>query len=835
MKGKADSYSCKQRLPHVRRPLSFFGPLVYSQIEAQSRALSSPRRSRSIQRDGGSHSRFPSLAASTPGSEVDLHGGISKARQSSDSGGSGHAIAAAQSTSSRSSTEKSRAKKLFGRTSADKEGSQTGGDTGHKRNESFISSGRRSVTPFDDGPGSSPSATEVCPFVTECCWTMLTSVFQLEFDELMRSGTTMKVSLTPDRLRTFEASVFFSPSTRLSSNPHPAQQTHKGQQRRQGLSTATNLPLNGKAELGIEEVTVMDGNDISSLKNGISVLPSRPAVPRSVDSILEDDENGGISGVGGDKVSVRLRKESKGAPPAPVVTASARSRSKSASATPSTLGANSGLMRKSSLNALGHNLPTLPPMPKMFSDSDGMPIRKRPKASRKDSIDEILGSSDDDDELMKSSFRPKAAQSNGVSSRDLISFLNDGPPDFGPTPSIASTQSQANEGRAKQGRFRSMVSKLTRGGSTEKLVSNHGVGSDALNPPKKSTSSNHPPPSFIPPPLSAKKSLHSISSFPLSADKPFSSAPTTLTLPPPSPGKSFSESISMSPSRTRISPVTTRKAVPVFDLGSQRPSSSAPPPTPLQKETTPISPAKEEPSIRVSPVKSQSNVSIKQQDTVPQAKSNADTKAMFTTATTTTVKERRSSVQSRPADIIISKAREEEKSDVPPAIRPKRTSSIDGGLPSPTWQKLSPMSKSTQRHALTPPATPSSSVFAAHAKDMRRLMASASNADECRLLVDMFLAQAGFPVRPTDFHSDPQKEPSDHQQASVVAALLGHDDIPSEQIPTREAINTSHSASESSLPTPRSPVHSPAPSLSRKALPGEVHNLVSPVVVLAEA
>lgn len=27
---------------------------------------------------------------------------------------------------------------------------------------------------------------------------------QVEFDELMRSGTTMKVSLTPDRLRTFD-------------------------------------------------------------------------------------------------------------------------------------------------------------------------------------------------------------------------------------------------------------------------------------------------------------------------------------------------------------------------------------------------------------------------------------------------------------------------------------------------------------------------------------------------------------------------------------------------------------------------------------------------------
>ena len=89
----------------------------------------------------------------------------SRPRLSSESGGSGTAIATIQSAGSRGSSEKSRAKKLFGRSSADKESSANGhadGTSVHKRSESMISNGKRSVTPFDDGPGSSPGATEVC-------------------------------------------------------------------------------------------------------------------------------------------------------------------------------------------------------------------------------------------------------------------------------------------------------------------------------------------------------------------------------------------------------------------------------------------------------------------------------------------------------------------------------------------------------------------------------------------------------------------------------------------------------------------------------------------------
>ena len=74
-------------------------------------------------------------------------------------------------------------------------------DGSHKRSASIMSNGRRGSGALEDGPGSSPSEV---PFFISTTFNLNSSTMQVEFDELMRSGTTMKVSLTPDRLRTFE-------------------------------------------------------------------------------------------------------------------------------------------------------------------------------------------------------------------------------------------------------------------------------------------------------------------------------------------------------------------------------------------------------------------------------------------------------------------------------------------------------------------------------------------------------------------------------------------------------------------------------------------------------
>ena len=60
-----------------------------------------------------------------------------------------------------------------------------------------------------------PVSFSILPFFTLLFTLQEDEELQQEFDELMRSGTTMKVSLTPDRLRTFDV------CNRKKAHEHP--------------------------------------------------------------------------------------------------------------------------------------------------------------------------------------------------------------------------------------------------------------------------------------------------------------------------------------------------------------------------------------------------------------------------------------------------------------------------------------------------------------------------------------------------------------------------------------------------------------------------------------
>lgn len=372
-------------------------------------------------------------------------------------------------------------------------------------------------------------------------------------------------------------------------------------------------------------------------------------------------------------------------------------------------------------------------------------------SSRGESMDHdnsLEGTSDDDLPAIKkrsAGFQPKSARGAGDTTRDLISFLNEGPPD----PPMPPPGLPPIEGGRKQGRFRSMVSRLKRGGSTERL--------SQFEQPSRNSG---PPRSFVPPPLSAKKSLISISTY---AQSQGNSPQKTPISPPSSPSQTIHDDekekdtppVPPPPARSPVSPAV-RKAVPT-----------------LNGSTLPQLPT--EPQTIVAEIKSEGKIG------------REDVLSNSSTATLT---------PSPRQDAV---------------IRP-------------------PHSKQTARHALTPPASPASHVFAGHVKDLRRLLNNATNADECRLLVDMFLAQSGFPLNAADYIEPSSNEPFERQQTSVVEALLSNGDALSTS--TKDSAST---LSEENPPTPRSNSHSPTITTFRKQTHGV--EALAPVshIVSAEA
>ena len=119
------------------------------------------------------HGRMPSQSTFGPGANGGEAASV-RPRSSIESTGSGTAVAPVPSSNSRSSSEKSKAKKLFGRISVDKDGgsghAHTGSgrnslDFGHRRSNSVMSNGKRSVSAAGEAASSSPSEVRIYELV----------------------------------------------------------------------------------------------------------------------------------------------------------------------------------------------------------------------------------------------------------------------------------------------------------------------------------------------------------------------------------------------------------------------------------------------------------------------------------------------------------------------------------------------------------------------------------------------------------------------------------------------------------------------------------------------
>ncbi|KAJ3514250.1 hypothetical protein NLJ89_g2482 [Agrocybe chaxingu] len=149
---------------------------VYQQIEHVAQPPL-PTRKKSIRRDRLSISR-----TSSPNDLTLVNSDSSHTRHSLDGQSTTTPISPANSTS-RPSFEKVKAIRMFANSKTSGEG---GSQNGHKKSESIKSESSRHL-PEDVGFSPTEDAAML-----------------REFDDLMRSASTMKVSLTPDRLKTME-------------------------------------------------------------------------------------------------------------------------------------------------------------------------------------------------------------------------------------------------------------------------------------------------------------------------------------------------------------------------------------------------------------------------------------------------------------------------------------------------------------------------------------------------------------------------------------------------------------------------------------------------------
>jgi len=406
-------------------------------------------------------------------------------------------------------------------------------------------------------------------------------------------------------------------------------------------------------------------------------------------------------------------------------------------------GAIQNLTRKySSLSAKG----SLSASQKRSTPGSGpLELSDRPNRTRK--IQRNIGDMDLDDimngsEAEKaesrtlSSFKTPRPAKISKSARDLIDFLDEGPPgDLAPPPP---PQSQAASSPKSTGRFRRIVSKLTGSSSSEKLQE------DAAKL-RRVGSTNH-------------------------QQSPVKRVPTVVVATPPPRLQSIPQQ------------VTPPDSPPTVNQDSLRPMQRR---TSVRKKVPPVDPELE--TSALTPTSPSAPRLASNEYPRPSALTNGNGQLNRVDEVHKPVSPPSSSPEPEPrarADTITS----DEKIAVrrpTPTPPPKITVEVAPPVPASLPVTVRPASPPSQRIE--------SPLNAAHAQSLRQLMSMATTADECRVLVDMFLARVGFPIdRSTNIDPYPSPisstDPSDIDlESSVIETLLGGDSSSSPSTPVHSA------------------------------------------------
>ncbi|KAK7054029.1 hypothetical protein R3P38DRAFT_2854001 [Favolaschia claudopus] len=667
---------------------------VYQQIEQLAQAPK-PRRSKSFSR-----SDRPSLSNPDQPSSGRDSTSQHRSRPSTDTTSQQQSVTPmplAPSTS-RSSFDKARKKLLPGsRSSTDQGESQNG----HKRSESLLSDEtKQMVAAYNDFPPED-------------------SAMQKEFDNLMRSDQTMKVSLTPDRLKTMEV--------------YKQEKDQRGNRRPPPLAF-------GKGEQA--------DSSVLSRANG-----RRPSL-RNVDSIVEDEEEAS-------KSTPTPRKNNITSPP--------NLPSTSTSTTSISSTSNSSTSRVAPRKSSRSNLPSsesTPPMPVAQPkrgpsgpagfDPNGFPPKtRRVQKNREDmDLDDIMAGSDDEDEPLPApaprtpskapTVTPKrtpASPGVSASTRELMDFLNEGPPDVpkvsasgrdmmdflaqGPPDQGGIAGNGMENGKKGSGRLQRMMSKLSMGTSERsrsQASEDYGRGKPPPTTPIRTTA----------PGLAHQTSYGNLANRPVPPRPP----PVQPISPPSSPSE---EDYGTASTRSRKASVTqpgqqVRRVMPTWE--QQMADGQAAPAVPGKSEQNGVMNG----NVNGAAVNGHSRPS----------NGHAANGANGTV-------------------------------DEQAALRSRRPSAANDAskraLPKPVVQTAPSPSPTTSRRLAPTPSpvrAPAPVIAEDHARDMRRLLSRATNADECRLIFEIFLAKAGVAIEPAPYEVPyPSPPPSDtHATAAspVVAA-----------------------------------------------------------------
>ncbi|KAL4263231.1 hypothetical protein AB1N83_005775 [Pleurotus pulmonarius] len=582
-----------------------------------------------------------------------------KSRQSSES-----ANADPFSSPPRTSTDKPRGVKKFipGRSSHDES------QNGHKRSDSVYSADSRGDNEKFD---------------------VEDSALLQEFDDLMRSNATMKVSLTPDRLRTMEA--------------------HKRDQKGNNRPPPVFAPK-VEPEPPATHATRANGR--------------RPSL-RHVDSIIEDDEEAKIS-------------PNDHTFPSPPPDAN-RARSASVAA-PSTVVPN---------NNSEHSLPGkmtavmgAKAPPSSFTsyskgperqagllDSDGRPPRTRKIQRNRESLDldDVMGDSDDERPVVDAQSKSPAPRNGrpmkvSASTRELIDFLAEGPPDL-PQPPFPTSPPPPDGGKQRgSGRLQRMMSKLSMGNSDKSKTS------ESPGRPRRVT-------------LQSKPSITNIS--PL-ANRPVPPRPPPVSPPESPPASSFDDVMSSS-SRSRAA--ISRKTAPEWEPQAMETQSnfsrSDSTRSPDLGVASRVAPSTSTSPLPPTPVSHSRLANGSTSSQTPETEPVKDDQVKKT--------RRASLLQRVPVPSV------DPSLDIPPRSSARPSPAVTPVPSTPETTSRAPSAAAIERKVTreasigtngSPPALDTPHVSAQSARDLQRLMAIATNADECRLVLHAVLTASGITVDP---------------------------------------------------------------------------------------